>query len=80
MLRSMNGRNRSVIANRCAKAVRSSRQPLQVWPMGKSGRTAAGVQRQLVGQLLKYRSTTRLRLNKCSGYDRAPPLAAALAA
>jgi hypothetical protein len=47
--------------------------------MGKSGPSAlAGVQRQLVGQLVKYRRTTRLRLNKCFGDDLAPLLPAAL--
>jgi len=47
--------------------------------MGKSGRSAlAGVQRQLVGQLVKYRRTTRLRLNKRFGDDPASPLPAAL--
>ena len=47
--------------------------------MGKSGQSSpAGVQRQLVGQLVKYRSTTRLRLNKCSGNYRAPPFPTAL--
>jgi hypothetical protein len=47
--------------------------------MGKSGQSAlAGVQRQLVGQLIKYRRTTRLLLNKCFGDDLAPPLSATL--
>jgi hypothetical protein len=47
--------------------------------MGKSGQSAlAGVQRQLGGQLVKYRHTIRSRLNKCSGDDLAPPLPAAL--
>ena len=46
---------------------------------GKSGQSAlAGVQRQLVGQLVKYRRTTRLRLNKCLGDDLAPPLPATM--
>ena len=49
--------------------------------MGKNGQSAlAGVQRQLVGQLVKYRRTTRLRLNKCLGDDLAPPLPAAIVA
>ena len=46
--------------------------------MGKSGQSAlAGVQRQLVGLLVKYRHTTRLQLNKL-GDELAPPLPAAL--
>jgi hypothetical protein len=46
--------------------------------MAKSELSAlAGVQKQLVGQLVKYPRTTRLRLNKCLGDDLVPTLPAA---
>jgi hypothetical protein len=62
----------------CERATFWSPTTTKSWPMGKNGQSAlAGVQRQLVGQLVKYRRTTRLRLNKCLGDDLAPPLPAA---